>query len=153
MTTVGLEPTIFGSEDRRLIHWATRPCRKFLSNRLPFSLSENNILQKICRDPGSNRGPPDLQSDALPTELSRRPNYRGSEQRHSELIEPIENFAFLRKKIRTKMDLSGFEPEAFCMQSRRDTTTPQAQNALEIPRKQQSSKVVSHREISCACCL
>ena len=30
-TTVGLEPTIFGSEDRRLIHWATRPvalCRK-----------------------------------------------------------------------------------------------------------------------------
>ena len=27
---------------------------------------------KKCRDPGSNRGPPDLQSDALPTELSRR---------------------------------------------------------------------------------
>ena len=26
---------------------------------------------KACRDPGSNRGPPDLQSDALPTELSR----------------------------------------------------------------------------------
>ncbi len=25
----------------------------------------------ICRDPGSNRGPSDLQSDALPTELSR----------------------------------------------------------------------------------
>ena len=25
-----------------------------------------------CRDPGSNRGPSDLQSDALPTELSRR---------------------------------------------------------------------------------
>ena len=24
-----------------------------------------------CRDPGSNWGPPDLQSDALPTELSR----------------------------------------------------------------------------------
>ena len=24
-----------------------------------------------CRDPGSNRGPSDLQSDALPTELSR----------------------------------------------------------------------------------
>jgi hypothetical protein len=28
-------------------------------------------LQK-CRDPGSNQGPSDLQSDALPTELSRR---------------------------------------------------------------------------------
>jgi hypothetical protein len=27
---------------------------------------------KICRDPGSNRGPLDLQSNALPTELSRR---------------------------------------------------------------------------------
>ncbi len=25
-----------------------------------------------CRDPGSNQGPSDLQSDALPTELSRR---------------------------------------------------------------------------------
>ena len=25
MTTAGLEPAIFGSEDRRLIHWATRP--------------------------------------------------------------------------------------------------------------------------------
>ena len=25
-----------------------------------------------CRDPGSNRGPSDLQSDALPTELSRQ---------------------------------------------------------------------------------
>ena len=27
--------------------------------------------QAKCRDPGSNRGPSDLQSDALPTELSR----------------------------------------------------------------------------------
>ncbi len=27
---------------------------------------------KACRDPGSNRGPSDLQSDAIPTELSRR---------------------------------------------------------------------------------
>ena len=26
---------------------------------------------KECRDPGSNRGPLDLQSNALPTELSR----------------------------------------------------------------------------------
>ena len=28
-------------------------------------------MQKQCRDPGSNRGPLDLQSNALPTELSR----------------------------------------------------------------------------------
>ena len=27
--------------------------------------------KKQCRDPGSNRGPLDLQSNALPTELSR----------------------------------------------------------------------------------
>ena len=29
------------------------------------------INGKKCRDPGSNRGPLDLQSNALPTELSR----------------------------------------------------------------------------------
>ena len=28
-----------------------------------------------CRDPGSNRGPSDLRSDALPTELSRQWTY------------------------------------------------------------------------------
>ena len=28
-------------------------------------------LKKQCRDQGSNQGPSDLQSDALPTELSR----------------------------------------------------------------------------------
>ena len=28
-------------------------------------------IQNYCRDPGSNQGPSDLQSDALPTELSR----------------------------------------------------------------------------------
>ena len=28
-------------------------------------------VEKKCRDPGSNRGPLDLQSNALPTELSR----------------------------------------------------------------------------------
>ena len=27
--------------------------------------------KKVCRDQGSNQGPSDLQSDALPTELSR----------------------------------------------------------------------------------
>ena len=29
------------------------------------------IKKKDCRDPGLNQGPSDLQSDALPTELSR----------------------------------------------------------------------------------
>ena len=27
--------------------------------------------KRLCRDPGLNQGPSDLQSDALPTELSR----------------------------------------------------------------------------------
>ena len=31
--------------------------------------------QNNCRDPGSNRGPLDLQSNALPTELSRRGDF------------------------------------------------------------------------------
>ena len=30
-----------------------------------------DLNTKICRDQGSNQGPSDLQSDALPTELSR----------------------------------------------------------------------------------
>ena len=43
-------------------------------------MSKGNLFQIIkinfvnwqnCRDPGSNRGPLDLQSNALPTELSR----------------------------------------------------------------------------------
>jgi hypothetical protein len=33
--------------------------------------SNGKGANKICRDPGSNRGPLDLQSNALPTELSR----------------------------------------------------------------------------------
>ena len=35
------------------------------------------MIRQKCRDPGSNRGPPDLQSDALPTELSRLEDYIG----------------------------------------------------------------------------
>jgi mevalonate pyrophosphate decarboxylase len=31
------------------------------------------LWAKRCFDPGSNQGPSDLQSDALPTELSKRP--------------------------------------------------------------------------------
>ena len=34
----------------------------------------NETRQKLCRDPGLNQGPSDLQSDALPTELSRLRN-------------------------------------------------------------------------------
>ena len=42
------------------------------------SLSSSiRFIMKTCRDPGSNRGPSDLQSDALPTELSRLLLIRG----------------------------------------------------------------------------
>jgi len=36
-----------------------------------------------CRDPGSNQGPSDLQSDALPTELSRRQHSNAHKQIHT----------------------------------------------------------------------
>ena len=43
-------------------------------------VSCNRLWPFLCRDPGSNRGPSDLRSDALPTELSRRrlPQYPGA---------------------------------------------------------------------------
>ena len=47
-----------------------------LLNKLKFGKSYYNSLksnEKVCPDPGSNRGPLDLQSNALPTELSRLP--------------------------------------------------------------------------------
>ena len=43
------------------LHLFFQPCR-----------CQGCISRKPCRDPGSNRGPSDLQSDALPAELSRR---------------------------------------------------------------------------------
>ena len=43
-----------------------------LSKFIQQSILRSIILQKQCRDPGSNRGPLDLQSNALPTELSRQ---------------------------------------------------------------------------------
>lgn len=42
-----------------------------LPNSKPPPLGNIKEIQQKCRDPGSNRGPSDLQSDALPTELSR----------------------------------------------------------------------------------
>ena len=39
--------------------------------KAPPSLPSTSLQKEACRDPGSNRGPSDLQSDALPTELSR----------------------------------------------------------------------------------
>ncbi len=43
-------------------------CSQAFSEKHSTLITINNAR---CRDPGSNRGPSDLQSDALPTELSR----------------------------------------------------------------------------------
>ena len=46
---------------------------KFFKILIVINREENSTLleQLNCRDPGSNQGPLDLQSNALPTELSR----------------------------------------------------------------------------------
>ena len=38
-----------------------------------YFCQRGKFVSQKCRDPGSNRGPLDLQSNALPTELSRLP--------------------------------------------------------------------------------
>ena len=65
-------------------------------------LAQNESGQK-CRDPGSNRGPLDLQSNALPTELSRPLCIdRGQE----EPIQKRHGFEARRKRMRSHRDLN-----------------------------------------------
>jgi hypothetical protein len=61
-------------------HWAELCCNAGFFRCQPFAggrLCKTRIYyrftvtSKACRDPGLNQGPSDLQSDALPTELSR----------------------------------------------------------------------------------
>jgi hypothetical protein len=47
----------------------------FLPVAAGMRASTENNKEWACRDPGSNRGPSDLQADALPTELSRRTQF------------------------------------------------------------------------------
>ena len=58
---------------------ATRYC--YPCWNLNTSLSKFN--KKKCRNPGSNQGPSDLQSDALPTELLRRDVILYSQSSHN----------------------------------------------------------------------
>ena len=44
---------------------------KYLPKPQDIKISNFSKIIKQCRDPGLNQGPSDLQSDALPTELSR----------------------------------------------------------------------------------
>ena len=46
-------------------------------------MCKKKVDQK-CRDPGSNRGPLDLQSNALPTELSRPVENRFTKEKSGE---------------------------------------------------------------------
>ena len=59
-------------------HFRTRHAAHTRVNTAPASATDHansfdrtRTCIKECRDPGSNRGPSDLRSDALPTELSR----------------------------------------------------------------------------------
>ena len=51
------------------------------------------IDAKTCRDPGLNQGPSDLQSDALPTELSRLISFTNTYQRVSKSFTPTLNYS------------------------------------------------------------
>ena len=44
--------------------------RNLVVNDIQLFAISNKIILKLCRDPGLNQGPSDLQSDALPTELA-----------------------------------------------------------------------------------
>ncbi len=46
---------------------------------------------KMCRYPGSNRGPLDLQSNALPTELSRLCSHMDKQKIIRDSLQRIEN--------------------------------------------------------------
>jgi hypothetical protein len=63
----------------------------FASIRDPNASSRKMCAGTKCRNPGSNQGPPDLQSDALPTELLRL-LIRGS-HKHSNSVADVTRFA------------------------------------------------------------
>ena len=49
-----------------------RNCANTCTSKCPTPQAQHQVTSKnACRDPGSNRGPSDLRSDALPAELSR----------------------------------------------------------------------------------
>ena len=63
----------------RLSYKSESRLRNATLRRERWNVNKNKKIKKlICRHPGSNQGPSDLQSDALPTELYRRGSERGS---------------------------------------------------------------------------
>ena len=70
MDTLGIEPRALRM---RSGCDTTTPCalEMMKQNSRVFCRITYAAQPNKCRDPGSNRGPSDLQSDALPTELSR----------------------------------------------------------------------------------
>ena len=64
-TPVGLEPTIFGSEDQRLIHWATGPTCEQRPGRFEIvCLSRVPLKNWTCR--GLNPRPSACKADVIP---------------------------------------------------------------------------------------
>ena len=87
MDTLGFEPRAFRmrsgcdtttpcalEKQRHATHLFIFFCCSGLISSIAFVCPEKRAQGKKtkCRDPGSSRGPSDLQSDALPTELSRQ---------------------------------------------------------------------------------
>ena len=62
----GLEPGLLGSEPRVLTNYTIEPAYTWMTSLLPV------VKSKKCLNRGSNTGPLDLQSNALPTELLRQ---------------------------------------------------------------------------------
>ena len=67
MTTVGLEPTIFGSEDQRLIHWATGPIKLSYRQAIAKCKNDTKITTFKYFLPGLNRGPLACKASVITT--------------------------------------------------------------------------------------
>ena len=72
---------------------------------------ENESKKTSCRDPGSNQGPLDLQSNALPTELSRpvgtvTTTYTSLAKRRSQADQPYSTCTCTRACVAIEEDWS-----------------------------------------------
>ena len=86
-----------------LMHVMTKVAR-LLSSRLHVTTFVRECQEYICkcRDPGSSRGPSDLQSDALPAELSRLERISLPQVHHSmrrQCAQPLQPAATARKHL------------------------------------------------------
>ena len=111
----------------------------------------SKIIWQKCRDPGSNRGPLDLQSNALPTELSRllvvisNSNWK---LKHRQMFEIDKKF----DQVPPRFELGSQDSESWVL-----TITPwnphmlwptNVSSTTEVLRKLYPPKNVAHHSIS-----